>query len=76
MRLLSHTNHKFACFSAMEDTPKTPWDKKRLLARMDQVRAAKRNKISSEPSSSSPAGSSATVQSPGTDSSSSGAAVT
>ena len=43
---------------------------------MDQVRAGKRSKISSEPSSSSLAGSSATIQSPGTDSSSSGAAVT
>ena len=43
---------------------------------MDQVRAGKQSKISSEPSSSSPAGSSATIQSPGSDSSSSGAAVT
>ena len=43
---------------------------------MDQVRAQKRSKISSEPSSSSPAGSSATIQSPGTDSSLSRATVT
>ena len=61
----------------MEDTPKAHWvKKKRLQARMDQVRARKRSKILSEPSSSSPAGSSVTIQSPGADSSLSGATVT